>query len=82
MLPLFHPRNVLAGRIFMVSGAICRKQIVVPLRTTSFLFQLHISKESQGKRSMIAAITQYPLPITAAFCAFQQALNPKLLQSS
>ncbi len=38
LLLLFHPGNVPAGRICMVPSAICRKQIAVPLRTTSFLF--------------------------------------------
>lgn len=75
MLQLFHPGNVPAGRIFMVSGAICRKQIAVPLRT-SFLFQLQIRKESQGGRNKIAATTHSPLLITAAFVPFSKHLIP------
>lgn len=72
-LLLFHPGNVPAGRI---SVAICWKQIVVPLRATSFLFQLHIRKGSQVERSQIAAITQSPLSITAAFVPFSKHLIP------
>lgn len=76
MLLLFHLRNVPPGRIFMVSGAICGKQIAVPLRTTSFLFQLQIRKQSQGEKNKIAALTHSPLSITAAFMPFSKHLIP------
>lgn len=79
MLPLFHPGNVPASRIFMVSGAICRKQIAVPLRTTSFLFQLQIRKESQGEGNKIAGIPHSPFSITATFVPFSKHLFPSSL---
>lgn len=80
MLLLFHQGNVPAGSIFMVSGAICRKQIAVPLRTTSFLFQLQI-REQGLKVKKDCSLNSLSSFNYCCLCAFQQALNPQLLQS-
>lgn len=72
MLQMFHLGNVPAGRNSVVSGAICQKQIAVPLHATSSLFQLQIRKESQGGKNMIKAVTHFPLSIIAAFMPFSK----------